>query len=135
LRRKDGSEIVVLENARTLYDESGNAIGHEGTLSDITERKRAELEVHSQRERAQVTLNSIADGVITTDNEGRIDYLNPVAETLTGWRLAEARGRPVREVIMLRHETKGSHAGESRRGVPARGQDHGGGPALRAGVA
>jgi diguanylate cyclase (GGDEF)-like protein/PAS domain S-box-containing protein len=107
LRRKDGSEIVVLENARTLHDESGNAIGHEGTLSDITERKRAELEVHSQRERAQVTLNSIADGVITTDNEGRIDYLNPVAETLTGWRLAEARGRPVREVIMLRHETKG----------------------------
>jgi len=107
LRRRDGSEIVVLENARTLLDDTGMMIGHEGTLSDITERKRAELEVHAQRERAQVTLSSIADGVITTDNEGRVDYLNPVAETLTGWPLAEARGRPVREVFMLRHETRG----------------------------
>ena len=107
LRRKDGREIVVLENARTLLDENGNVVGHEGTLSDITERKLAELEVHAQRERAQVTLNSIADGVITTDNEGRIDYLNPVAETLTGWTLDDARGRPVNEVIMLRHESKG----------------------------
>jgi diguanylate cyclase (GGDEF)-like protein/PAS domain S-box-containing protein len=107
LRRKDGREIVVLENARTVYDEAGNVIGHEGTLSDITERKRAELEVQAQKERAQVTLNSIADGVLTTDNEGRVDYLNPVAQTLTGWTLEEARGRPVDEVIMLRHEVEG----------------------------
>jgi diguanylate cyclase (GGDEF)-like protein/PAS domain S-box-containing protein len=107
LRRKDGSELVVLENARTLLDEAGNPIGHEGTLSDITERKRAELEVHAQRERAQVTLNSIADGVITTDNEGRVDYLNPVAQILTGWSFEEARGRRVHEVIMLRHESRG----------------------------
>jgi diguanylate cyclase (GGDEF)-like protein/PAS domain S-box-containing protein len=107
LRRKDGREITVLENARTVYDEAGNIVGHEGTLSDITERKRAELEVQAQRERAQVTLNSIADGVITIDNAGNVDYLNPVAEALTGWRLNTARGRPVSEVIMLRHEIKG----------------------------
>lgn len=107
LRRKDGSELVVLENARTIHDEHGNVIGHEGTLSDITERKRAELEVRAEKERAQVTLNSIADGVITTDNEGMVDYLNPVAETLTGWTLDEARGRPVNEIFMLRHEIEG----------------------------
>jgi len=107
LRRKDGSEIVVLENARILHDENGAVIGHEGTLSDITERKRAELAVEAEKERAQVTLNSIADGVITTDNAGVVDYLNPVAETLTGWTLDEARGRPVRDIIMLRHETEG----------------------------
>jgi diguanylate cyclase (GGDEF)-like protein/PAS domain S-box-containing protein len=107
LRRKDGCEIVVLENARTLHDENGNIIGHEGTLSDITERKLAELEVRAEKERAQVTLNSIADGVITADNAGLVDYLNPVAEALTGWPLDEARGRPVREIIMLRHEAEG----------------------------
>jgi diguanylate cyclase (GGDEF)-like protein/PAS domain S-box-containing protein len=107
LRRKDGREIVVLENARTIYDEHGKPIGHEGTLSDISERKRAELEVQAEKERAQVTLNSIADGVITTDNEGVIDYLNPVAEALTGWKLEDARGQPVCNIIMLRHETKG----------------------------
>lgn len=107
LRRKDGSQIVVLENARVLYDETGAVIGHEGTLSDISERKQAELEVRAEKERAQVTLNSIADGVITTDNAGVVDYLNPVAETLTGWTLEAARGRPVSEIIMLRHETEG----------------------------
>jgi diguanylate cyclase (GGDEF)-like protein/PAS domain S-box-containing protein len=107
LRRKDGSEIVVLENSRTICDELGSIIGHEGTLSDITERKLAELEVRAQKERAQVTLNSIADGVITTDNAGRVDYLNPVAEALTGWPLEEARGRPVGHVIVLRHDIEG----------------------------
>jgi diguanylate cyclase (GGDEF)-like protein/PAS domain S-box-containing protein len=107
LRRKDGREIFVLENARVVYDEQGNLLGHEGTLSDITERKRAELAVRAEKERAQVTLNSIADGVITTDNEGKVDYLNPVAEMLTGWKLREARGRAVTEIFMLRHETEG----------------------------
>src|SRR6056297_810443 len=107
LLRKDGSQIVVLENARVLYDENGTVIGHEGTLSDITERKLAELEVRAEKERAQVTLNSIADGVITTDNAGVVDYLNPVAQMLTGWTLEAARARPVSEIIMLRHETEG----------------------------
>jgi diguanylate cyclase (GGDEF)-like protein/PAS domain S-box-containing protein len=107
LRRKDGREIFVLENARTIYDEHGEPAGYEGTLSDITERKLAELEVRAQRERAQVTLNSIADGVVTTDNAGRVDYLNPVAESLTGWPLEEARGRPVGEIMMLRHDIEG----------------------------
>jgi diguanylate cyclase (GGDEF)-like protein/PAS domain S-box-containing protein len=107
LRRKDGREIFVLENARIILDEHGNILSHEGTLSDITERKLAELAVHAEKERAQVTLNSIADGVITTDNAGLVDYLNPVAESLTGWPLEEARGRPVGEIIMLRHDTEG----------------------------
>ncbi len=107
LRRKDGREIVVLENARTIHDEQGNLIGHEGTVSDITERKLAEMAVRAEKERAQVTLNSIADGVITTDNEGLVDYLNPVAEALTGWTLEEARGKPVGEIVMLRHEIEG----------------------------
>ena len=107
LRRKDGREIFVLENARTIYDDNGTIIGHEGTLSDITERKLAELEVMAEKERAQVTLNSIADGVITTDNAGQVDYLNPVAESLTGWPIEEARGRPINEIIMLRHDVEG----------------------------
>lgn len=107
LRHKDGEEIVVLENARAVFDAAGNFRGHEGTLSDITERKRAEMAVHAAKERAQVTLQSIADGVITTDAEGRIDYLNPVAADLTGWPLAEALGRPVGEIICICHESTG----------------------------
>ena len=56
LRRKDGSVIVVLENARVVKDESGFVVAYEGTLSDITDRKRAEVAVHEEKERAEVTL-------------------------------------------------------------------------------
>ena len=56
LRRKDGSEIVVLENSRAIYDEAGNVVAHEGTITDITERKKAETRVFQEKERAQVTL-------------------------------------------------------------------------------
>ena len=104
VRRKDGSEIVVLENSRAIYDADGSIVAHEGTITDITERKIAETRVFEEKERAQVTLQSIGDGVITTDNEGRIDYLNPVAQDLTGWDLRSAKGKPVDEVITIVNE-------------------------------
>jgi PAS domain S-box-containing protein len=49
-------------------------------------------------------LSSIGEGVIATDKDGRITFFNPVAETLTGWPVAEARGKPVAEVMRLVHE-------------------------------
>jgi diguanylate cyclase (GGDEF)-like protein/PAS domain S-box-containing protein len=72
---------------------------------DITERKQAEDALHREKERLQVTLASIGDGVIRTDNAGSIDYLNPVAEKLTGWTSEEALGRPVGEVFRVVDET------------------------------
>ena len=104
LRRKDGSEIVVLENSRAVYDDNGKVIAHEGTITDITERKRAETQVFEEKERAQVTLQSIGDGVITTDANGNIDYINPVAQDLTGWDMRRARGKPVSDIMMLVNE-------------------------------
>jgi diguanylate cyclase (GGDEF)-like protein/PAS domain S-box-containing protein len=104
LRRKDGSEIVVLENSRAIYDDDGNIAAHEGTITDITERKRAETRVFEEKERAQVTLQSIGDGVITTDADGNIDYINPVAQDLTGWDMRSARGKPVTDIMMIVNE-------------------------------
>ena len=104
LRRKDGTEIVVLENSRAVYDDNGKVIAHEGTITDITERKRAETQVFEEKERAQVTLQSIGDGVITTDANGNIDYINPVAQDLTGWDMRRARGKPVSDIMMLVNE-------------------------------
>ncbi len=104
LRRKDGREIVVLENARAIYDDNGNFVAHEGTVTDITDRKLAETRVFEEKERAQVTLQSIGDGVITTDANGCIDYLNPVAEDLSGWDKRSARGRPIEEIMTIVNE-------------------------------
>jgi diguanylate cyclase (GGDEF)-like protein/PAS domain S-box-containing protein len=101
LRRKDGAQIVALENSRAIFDKEGNVIAQEGTITDITERKRAETRVFEEKERAQVTLQSIGDGVITTDADGNVDYINPVAQNLTGWDLRSARGRPVSDLMMI----------------------------------
>jgi len=54
-----------------------------------------------EKERAQVTLNSIGDAVISTDIAGTVTYLNPVAEKMTGWSWQEASGRPLQEVLRI----------------------------------
>src|SRR5262249_11529685 len=57
-----------------------------------------------QREWLRVTLASIGDGVITTDSEGRVTFLNSVAESLTGWRQEQAAGRPFTQVFSILSE-------------------------------
>ncbi|NQV87435.1 MAG: EAL domain-containing protein [Woeseiaceae bacterium] len=104
LRRKDGVQIVVLENSRAIKDENGQIVAHEGTITDITDRKRAETRIFEEKERAQVTLQSIGDGVITTDADGKVDYINPVAQDLTGWDTRSARNTPVTEIMMIVNE-------------------------------
>jgi Amt family ammonium transporter len=72
-----------------------------GTLRDTTDRKQVELQLQRERDIAQVTLASIANGVITTDEAGQIQYMNPMACTLTGWPLHQARGQAVGVVFQL----------------------------------
>ena len=68
---------------------------------EITERKRAEKALHKEKELAQITLHSIGDGVITTDANSIVDYLNPQAELLTGWRLNKAQSRSIDKVFYV----------------------------------
>jgi diguanylate cyclase (GGDEF)-like protein/PAS domain S-box-containing protein len=105
LRRRDGTQITGVENARVIHNEHGDIAGYEGTITDVTVRKRAEIQLYEEKEKAQVTLQSIGDAVITADADGRIEYLNPVAEELTGWASREAAGRPVAEVFQVISET------------------------------
>jgi diguanylate cyclase (GGDEF)-like protein/PAS domain S-box-containing protein len=78
------------------------------SLSDIQRRTQAEALLFEEKERAQVTLASIADAVVTVDTAGRIEFLNPVAERLTGWPLDEARQRPVADVFAVVDEATGA---------------------------
>ena len=112
MRRKDGTMVVVMDSSRVVRDSQGRVSGYEGTLTDITERKKAETAVFQAKERAQVTLQSIGDAVITTDSEGRIEYMNPVAESLTGWENREAQQQLIGEVLTVVDEST-HEAGES----------------------
>ncbi|MGE0113695.1 MAG: EAL domain-containing protein [Steroidobacteraceae bacterium] len=105
LRRMDGSTLTVVENARAVRDSAGRLVGFEGTISDISARKQAEMAVFEEKEKAQVTLQSIGDAVITTDAEGRIEYLNPVAQDLTGWESREVQGWALADVFRIVDET------------------------------
>jgi len=64
-------------------------------------RKHAEEKLAEQKERAEVTLHSIGDAVITTEADGTVEYLNPEAEQLTGWSLKQAHGKPLSEVFNI----------------------------------
>ena len=100
-------------SARTFYELSIHDFHQDGrtlysaVLRDISDRKHVELQLQRERDLAQVTLASIGDGVITTDEAGLIQYLNPVAERLTGWPAHQARGQPVTTVYRLLDEGSG----------------------------
>ena len=76
-------------------------IGVSKIARDITERKRADGELAAQQEWFRVTLDSIGDGVIACDTQGRVTLMNAMAEQLTGWSAGTAVGRPCDEVVRL----------------------------------
>jgi hypothetical protein len=86
---------------------------------------------HASRSMLSATLSSIADGVVATDREERLTFLNPVAEALTGWRRAEALGRPLGEILAVIEEGSREPAGSlARDAIRARTTAHNLGPVL-----
>jgi diguanylate cyclase (GGDEF)-like protein/PAS domain S-box-containing protein len=88
----------------TVEHQDGEPIRLYGAFQDVTVRKAIEKERDKSRDLLQVTLDSIGDAVITTDTEGRVQWLNPVAERMTGWLKAEAMGKPLLQVFVILHE-------------------------------
>jgi diguanylate cyclase (GGDEF)-like protein/PAS domain S-box-containing protein len=70
-------------------------------IRNMAERKTAEEMLFTEKERAQVTLNSIGDAVLSTDIQGKVTYLNVVAEKITGWTREEAAGKDIEEVFVI----------------------------------
>ena len=71
---------------------------------EIVRRRHAELEVREQRELLHVTLSSIGDAVIATDQNGQVTFMNPLAAELTGWDRSAAAGRHVVDVFRIVNE-------------------------------
>ncbi len=122
--RKDGSRFWANVVITALRDESGMLRGFGKVTRDLTERRLAEENarrlvqeeaarkaaeesaqvIDRQREQLHVTLASIGDAVIVTDNQSGVTFLNAVAEELTGWRLDEAVGQPIKRVFHIINE-------------------------------
>jgi diguanylate cyclase (GGDEF)-like protein/PAS domain S-box-containing protein len=101
VRCKDGSLRWVYDYSVPVRETGGAVMHYSGYILDITERKSSEYELQQEKERAEVTLHSIAEAVVTTDVNGQIEYLSPRAEELTGWERQMARGLPVTRVFSL----------------------------------
>ena len=104
LRGRDGSYRMFLSRAVPIRDANGKVLRWFGTNTDITDSQAMKDELFAEKERAQVTLNSIGDAVVCTDIAGNVSFLNLVAEKMTGWPRQEAVGRPVAEVLRIRDD-------------------------------
>jgi diguanylate cyclase (GGDEF)-like protein/PAS domain S-box-containing protein len=101
---KSGEERWVDDRTVVERNKKGQVTHYQGIVIDITERKQIREALFDEKERAQVTLDSIGDAVITTNHVGEIEYLNPVAEKLTGWTVEEAIGQPLGRVFQVINE-------------------------------
>ncbi|HWB09821.1 MAG TPA: PAS domain S-box protein [Pirellulales bacterium] len=122
--RQDGSAFWANVVITALKDDQGRLRGFSKITRDLTARKQAEDDarrlaeeaaarrvveqdarlIREQRERLQVTLASIGDAVISTDDQGRVEFLNPVAEQLLGWNTLDAAGRALDEIFRIVNE-------------------------------
>ena len=104
----DGETVIWLSaRGQPFVNEKGRVTRVMGVSADITDHKAAEQALNEERRRAEVTLAAIGDGVIRTDLQGRVDYLNPAAERLTGWSNSEAKSRFLSEVYRAAEDGTG----------------------------
>lgn len=101
-RRLDGTEFIT--NVLLSRFEIEEQVLLQATVRDITEQKRSEDIIKESREWFATTLSSIGDAVITTDINGKVTFINPVAQGLTGWSKDEALGRHIEDVFVIKKE-------------------------------
>jgi PAS domain S-box-containing protein len=104
-QHKDGRLIDISLTVSPVRNNLGAIVGVSKVARDITERRRAEEAVAEQREWFRTTLESIGDAVIATDVAGRVAFMNPMAERLTGWRLDDALGQTCERVFRILQES------------------------------
>jgi diguanylate cyclase (GGDEF)-like protein/PAS domain S-box-containing protein len=104
MKHQNGEWRWMKSRAKSILDVNGRLLRLLGVEVDITESKLYEDALFREKESAQITLQSIGDGVITTDANSNVEYINPVAEDLTGWKVDDASGRSIDEIFRGFHE-------------------------------
>ncbi len=106
---RDGRYIWLLSRGKPIeWDENGQVLRSVGIDTDITHLKTVEYELAAEKERLRVTLEAMADGMISTDADSRIVFMNPAAELLTGYKASEVKGMVACDIFQLRSETTGA---------------------------
>ena len=104
---KSGKPIVFEISGVPIFNEKKTFQGYRGVARNITRRKHAQEELKLEKERFQVTLESIADGVLRTNTHNLIEYINPAACRLIGVDAASSIGKPLDEFLNVFDETSG----------------------------
>ncbi|MCF8222699.1 MAG: PAS domain S-box protein [Bacteroidales bacterium] len=108
--KKNGEIFPGETNVFYLRNRDGEIEGFIGMIRDITDRIKAKKELFKSKESFRTTLNSIGDGVITTDLKGRITGMNPVACDLTGWSYEDCLNKPIEKVFRIENAITGATA-------------------------
>ncbi|WP_024903796.1 EAL domain-containing protein [Robbsia andropogonis] len=103
----DGRLVDALVKVTLARTERGSPRFFVAQVQDITERMQTQQLLSEQNEHLRVTLASIADGVITTNNDGMVQFVNPAAEAITGWQNSDALSLPIATVFSLRDPDTG----------------------------
>jgi len=98
---ENGDRRYIHQETEVTLDKQGKIKSIAGTAQDITDRKLAEKALYEEKEKAQVTLKSIGDAVITTDKNGFIEYANPAAEFLLELKAGDIIGKSYNDVIRV----------------------------------
>ena len=97
--RRDGSTFPAMVHNVLLRDDAGAPAGIAGVSMDISSRVQAERQLRAARDHLEALADSMGEGLLTVDPEGRVTYLNRAAEQLLGWRGEELVGRPLHETV------------------------------------
>jgi len=107
IRKVSGEQRNCIFYKATFYDPDGSIGGLIGAVLDITDRKRMEQSLKESEQWLDKSLMSIGDGVISCDADGKVAFMNPVAEDLTGWERHQAANIPIWQVMNLVNEATG----------------------------
>lgn len=108
IHAKDSGELRYIDSrGASAVDRHGKVVRVWGVDQDITRRRLEEQSLRESEENLSITLRAIGDAVIATDATGRVTRMNPTAERLCGWPLAEALGRPLADVFRIIHAETG----------------------------
>ena len=101
---------IFHETILPIKDEKGRVEFAVAVLEDKTEERKAEQALKESEERHRITLNSIGDAVISTDTDGNVVHMNPIAQELTGWDADQAKNQPFHEVLHIFNARTGEKA-------------------------